>query len=62
MTMGSGDHGKTLDLLEFLWFQWKELGYSAIINSHSPPHLTLIIWGIVQRTSLPPILGVSIVF
>ena len=61
--MGRGNQGKTLGQLEFLWFHWKELGYSAIINSHSPPpNMSLIIWGIVWRTSLPHLLEMYTVF
>lgn len=54
--MGSGNQGKTLDLPEFLWSRWKELGCSAIINSHSSPPMLSVVWGIVWRTSLPPLL------
>lgn len=60
--MGRGNQGKTSNLLEFLWSHWKELGYSAIINSHSPPPMSLIIWGIVWRTSLPPLLEIYMAY
>lgn len=37
MDVGRANQEKTIDLLRFLWSHWKELDYSANVNSHSSP-------------------------